>query len=104
MGRGTTQLNANSSCRMWHYNAIFAAPGQAKTESAQGRFLTSSTNVVLGAMCAKWTQTLSKPPEIEQGKRQRSRTPIERDSEAPSFMDASTVFRLTALAISKESA
>jgi hypothetical protein len=35
MGRGTTQLNANSSCRMWHYNAIFAAPG--KTESARGK-------------------------------------------------------------------
>jgi hypothetical protein len=56
MGRGTTQLNANSSCRMWHYNAIFAAPGE--TESPEGRFLTSSANVVLCAMCAKWTQTL----------------------------------------------
>jgi hypothetical protein len=44
MGRGTTQLNANSSCRMWHYNAIFAAPGE--TEAGRGRFVTSSTNVV----------------------------------------------------------
>jgi hypothetical protein len=24
MGRGTTQFNANSSCHIWHYNAIFA--------------------------------------------------------------------------------
>ena len=71
MGRGTTQLNANSSCRMWHYNAIFATPGPPG----------DSTNVVLCAISAKWTQTPSKLPEVERGSgnsRQRQLNVIQR--------------------------